>query len=308
MVERVKFLWEVLLKAAQDWASSNAMRNSASIAYYAIFSIPGLLIIIIWLAGYFFGEEAIRGEISHQISEAVGYEAAQSIEQMVAGSLIDKDNILMKTVGVFSLVFGATTLFFQLQKSLNDLWSIEPAPKKALMNFVLSRANSLGMILIIGFLMTITMIFSSVVSFLNGYITHSLGFETYNLMQIVNFSVGFILTTLVFAFMFKVLPDVQLGWRLVWPGALLTSFLFTAGKFILSYYFTWFQPTSAFGTAGTIVLVMMWINYSCMLVFFGAEFTRVFAAKSGHAIKPSRFASWNRLKQLEAKVGTEEEE
>ncbi len=298
-MKKLKFFWEVLKETFKEWNSSNASGDSASIAYYAIFSIPGLLIIIIWIAGNFFGQEAIQGQISSQINSVLGTEAAKSIEDMIASALIDKDNVIMKTVGVFTLIFGGTTVFFQLQKSLNTLWDIEAAPKKALVKFILDRANSLGMILVIGFLLMITMVLSSAISLLNNYITYRLGLETYILMEVVNYVVGFILVVLVFAFMFKVLPDVEITWKSVWLGAILTAVLFTLGKFLLSLYFSELKPTSVFGTAGTIVLIMMWINYSCMLVFFGAEFTKVYSAKKGYKIVPSKHAKWSARKILE---------
>ncbi len=302
IMKKLKFYWEVLKETFKEWNSSNASGDSASIAYYAIFSIPGLLIIIIWIAGNFFGQEAIQGQISSQINSVLGTEAAKSIEDMIASALIDKDNVIMKTVGVFTLIFGGTTVFFQLQKSLNTLWDIEAAPKKALVKFILDRANSLGMILVIGFLLMITMVLSSAISLLNNYITYRLGLETYILMELVNYVIGFILVVLVFAFMFKVLPDVEISWKSVWLGAILTAVLFTLGKFLLSLYFSELKPTSVFGTAGTIVLIMMWINYSCMLVFFGAEFTKVYSERKGYKIIPSKHAKWSAQKLYEQKI------
>ncbi|WP_373709741.1 YihY/virulence factor BrkB family protein [Kaistella sp.] len=292
-MKKLAFFWETLKQTFKEWTDSDATRASASLAYYAIFSIPGLLIIIIWIAGNFFGEEAIRGEITNQFGSMMGADVAKSIEELITSALIDKQNIFMKVVGVFSLVFGATTIFFQLQKALNDLWDVQPAPKKAIVKFLLDRANSLGMILVIGFLLMITMVLSSAISLLNNFITFRLGLETYILMEIVNYVIGFILVVAVFAFMFKVLPDVEISWRSVWVGALLTAVLFTIGKMLLSLYFGELKPTSAFGKAGTIILIMMWINYSCMLIFFGAEFTKVYSIKKGYKIVPSRHAKWS---------------
>jgi len=299
MIKNIKFFWDVLKETFTEWNDSSASRDSASLAYYAIFSIPGLLIIIIWIAGNFFGEEAIRGEISSQISGLMGTDVAQSIQSMIAGALIDKQNVFMKIVGIGSLVFGSTTLFFQLQHSLNTLWDVEAAPKKALVKFILDRANSLGMILILGFLLMITMILSSMISLFNNWITNYFGLETYMLVELANFAIGFAIVMLLFALMFKVLPDVQINWRSVWKGALLTTVLFTLGKFLLSLYFSNFKPTSAFGTAGTVILIMMWINYSCMLVFFGAEFTKVYSYKKGYKIVPSKHAKWSAAKLYE---------
>ncbi|WP_346986550.1 YihY/virulence factor BrkB family protein [Chryseobacterium sp. POE27] len=299
MVKRVKFFWEVLKETYTKWNDSTASNDSASLAYYAIFSIPGLLIIIIWIAGYFFGEEAIRGQISSQISGIMGQDAAKSVQDMIAGALIDKENIFMKVIGIGSLVFGSTTLFFQLQRSLNSLWDVQPAPKKAFVKFLLDRANSLGMILIIGFLLMITMVLSSIISLLNNWITNYFGLETYMLVEIINYIIGFAVIMILFALMFKVLPDVEIGWKPVWRGAFLTTILFTLGKFLLSLYFGTAKPTSAFGAAGTVILIMMWINYSCMLIFFGAEFTKIYTYKRGFKIVPSKHAKWSDAKLYE---------
>lgn len=305
-MKKLVFFWETLKEAFAEWNSSTATRDSASLAYYAIFSIPGLLVIIIWIAGNFFGQEAIQGEISNQINDLMGEETAKSIEEMIASALIDKQNIFMKIVGVFSLVFGATTIFFQLQKSLNSLWDVEAAPKKALVKFFLDRANSLGMILVIGFLLMITMLLSTVISLFNNFITTQLGLETYIFMEVVNYVIGFLIVVLVFAFMFKVLPDVQISWKSVWTGAILTAVLFTLGKFLLSLYFAEFKPTSAFGKAGTIILIMMWINYSCMLIFFGAEFTKIYSLKRGYKIIPSTHAKWSAQKLYKESLAEKE--
>ncbi|MDO3426433.1 YihY/virulence factor BrkB family protein [Chryseobacterium sp. APV1] len=299
MIEQLKFFWETLKESFRQWNNSSASSDAASLAYYAIFSIPGLLIIIIWIAGYFFGEEAIRGEITNQISGIMGKDVAKSIQDMIAGALIDRENIFMKAVGVGSLVFGSTTLFFQLQHSLNNLWDVQATPKKAFVKFLLDRANSLGMILIIGFLLMITMVLSSMISILNNWITNYFGLETYLIVQLVNFGIGFAIVMLLFALMFKILPDVRMRWKPVWNGAFLTAILFTLGKFLLSLYFGTTKPTSAFGAAGTVILIMMWINYSCMLIFFGAEYTKVYAYEKGYTILPSKHAKWSDAKLYE---------
>ena len=297
-MQNLKFYFDVLKETYSEWKDSAASRDAMSLAYCAIFSLPGLLIIIIWIAGNFFGEEAIRSEIFRQISNVMGDDAAKSIQDMITATLVDKNNVFMKAVGVFSLVFGATTLFFQLQRSLNDLWDVEAAPKKAFVKFLLDRANSLGLILIIGFLMMITMFLSGIISYLNNVIVQHFGLETYALMQLVNFLLGFLVVVLVFAFMFKILPDVEIRWKAVWAGAFITAVLFTVGKLLLSLYFGNVKPTSAFGAAGTVILIMMWINYSCMLVFFGAEFTKVFSERRGFAIMPSKHSKWKAAKEL----------
>ncbi len=295
-MKKISTLWEILKETFTEWMASSAAKDSASMAYNAIFSLPGLLIIIIWVAGHFFGEEAVNGEIRRQIQGIMGYDVAKSIQDIVASAVIDKQNFWMKALGVGTLVFGATSLFFQMQNTLNNLWDVEAAPKKAWQKFILDRANSLGMILIIAFLLLISMLLSSLVGLANDLITRYFGFETYVIIQTSNFILGFGVVTVLFAFMFKVLPDVEIRWKSVWIGAIVTAFLFNIGKMLMSFYFDFSKPTSIFGAAGTIILLMMWINYSCQLVFFGAEFTKIYAYKKGHKIIPSKHAKWSRDK------------
>lgn len=183
--------------------------------------------------------------------------------------MIDKENFWMKALGVGTLVFGATSLFFQMQSTLNNLWDVEAAPKKAWQKFILDRANSLGMILIIAFLLLVSMLLSSFIGLANDWITRYFGLETYVIVQATNFILGLAIVTVLFALMFKVLPDVEIKWKSVWIGAVVTALLFNVGKMLMSFYYDLSKPTSIFGAAGTVILLMMWINYSCQLVFFG---------------------------------------
>lgn len=290
---KLKELWDIAVTTFKDWSARDVGTDAASLAYSAIFSMPGLLIIVIWFAGIFFGEEAVRGEITSFLGSMMGHDVGKSVEEMVVSGMIDKKNVVMKAVGVGSLVFGATTLFFQLQKSLNKLWDVVAAPKRAWEKYILDRANSLGMILIIAFLLLITLLISAFIGLANNWVIHQFGIETLAFMNIINAVIGFLVTMLLFGAIFKILPDVELEWKSVWIGAAVTAALFTVGKFLLTYYFDTFKPTSSFGTAGTIILLMLWINYTCQIIFFGAEFTKVYAKKKGHKLIPSKHAKWS---------------
>ncbi|MBN9338337.1 MAG: YihY/virulence factor BrkB family protein [Chryseobacterium sp.] len=295
-MKHLNSFWEILKETFREWMSSSAAKDSASMAYNAIFSLPGLLIIIIWIAGHFFGEEAVNGEIRRQLQGIMGYDGAKNIQDIIKSAMIDKENFWMKALGVGTLVFGATSLFFQMQSTLNNLWDVEAAPKKAWQKFILDRANSLGMILIIAFLLLVSMLLSSFIGLANDWITRYFGLETYVIVQATNFILGLAIVTVLFALMFKVLPDVEIKWKSVWIGAVVTALLFNVGKMLMSFYFDLSKPTSIFGAAGTVILLMMWINYSCQLVFFGAEFTKIFAYKKGHKIVPSKHAKWSKEK------------
>lgn len=293
---KLRSFWEVLKETFNEWMSSTAAKDSASMAYNAIFSLPGLLIIVIWVAGHFFGEEAVNGEIRRQLQGIMGYDGAKSIQDIIKSAMVDKQNFWMKALGVGTLIFGATSLFFQMQTSLNTLWDVEAAPKKAWQKFILDRANSLGMILIIAFLLLVSMLLSSLIGLANNLITQYFGVETYVIIQASNFILGLAIVTVLFAFMFKVLPDVEIKWKSVWIGAIVTALLFNIGKMLISFYFDFSKPTSIFGAAGTVILLMMWINYSCQLIFFGAEFTKIYAYRKGHTIVPSKHAKWSKEK------------
>ncbi len=296
MVEHLNFYWKMLKKTFQEWNGSSAAKDSMSLAYAAVFSIPGVLIIIIWVAGNVLGEEAIRGELSRQIGDVMGREVSKSLEGIIAATLVDKQNWVMKVVGVLSLIFGATTLFFHLQKSLNSIWGVEAAPEKAIKEFLLNRLNSLIMIVIIGILLMSTMLLSSLVSLFNDLITSLLGTKTYNLIQVLNYVIGFFIMVLVFGLIYKILPDAKIRWKSVWAGAFVTALLFTLGKFLLSLYFAHLKPASAFGAAGTVIIIMMWVNYSCMILFFGAAFTKLYSEAKGLGIAPAKHAQWSWLK------------
>lgn len=288
-----KSIWQVLKTTAKGWMGSDPFRESAVISYYAIFSIPGLLIIVIWVAGVFFGQEAVRGELSQQIGAIMGPNAAEGVESLIKGAALDHSSILMKIIGVSTLIFGATTLFFQLQKSLNNIWDVVAAPNNNLKKFVYDRAYSLGLILVIAFLLLITLVLSAAISVISNWVENNFGEYLLYAVQLLNFVIALGVVTCLFAVMFKVLPDVEVGWRSVWVGALVTAILFSIGKTLLGLYFGVADPTSGFGAAGTVILVIMWVNYTCLILFFGAEFTQVFARKYFHKIAPSKHAKWS---------------
>jgi membrane protein len=292
MKNRFRDIGSILKKTAISWNEADPFRQSATISYYAIFSIPGLLIIIIWIAGLFYGDDVVRGEINTQISEMMGGETAKSLDGIVEESAVGDVSLLMKIVGIGALLFGATTLFFQMQKTLNYLWDVEAVPENNLKKFIVDRVSSLGLILVIAFLMLITLVLSSMIAVISDWISASFGDNIYFLLEGANFLVSFLIVAVLFALMFKVLPDVDIEWRSVWIGAFVTSLLFSIGKTLLGLYFGVADPSSSFGAAGTVILVMLWVNYTCLILFFGAEFTKEYARHYNHKIQPSKHAQW----------------
>lgn len=289
---KLKYISKILLDTAKRWMASDPFRESAIISYYAIFSMPGLLIIVIWATSFFFGEDIVRGEISNTITNIVGQQAATSVENIVKESSLNDSAWFMKVIGIGALVFGATTLFFQMQKTLNHLWDVEADPDNNIKKLLIDRASSLGLILVIAFLLLISLVLSSLISVLSSFITENFGEEMYFLIETVDVVMGIAIVALLFGIMFKALPDVDIKWRSVWVGAVVTSVLFTIGKILLGLYFGVANPASSFGAAGTVILIMLWVNYTCLILFFGAVFTKVYALKYGHAIRPSKHAKW----------------
>ncbi|MFD2524052.1 YihY/virulence factor BrkB family protein [Emticicia soli] len=289
-----KNLWLITKKSFEAWNAADPFRQSAIIAYYAIFSIPSLLVIIIALAGLAFGKEAVQGEISNQISSALGADTAKQIEEIIAKAGEQKKSIIATIIGIVSLIFGAMGVFLQLQTSLNQIWEVKVKPelkgKEKWLKLVKDRLFSFGLIVSIGFLLLISLVLTTALAAFSGWIQAHLPDFMLFLFQFINFLISFVIISVLFALMYKILPDARIKLKDVWVGAMVTTLLFILGKFALGIYFGKAEPGSTYGAAGSIILVMLWVSYSCMIVFFGAEFTKQFATHYGKGIVPSKDA------------------
>lgn len=289
-----KNLWLITKKSFEAWNAADPFRQSAIIAYYAIFSIPSLLVIIIALAGLAFGKEAVQGEISNQISSAMGDDTARQIEEIIAKAGEQKKSIIATIIGLISLILGAMGVFLQLQTSLNLIWEVKVKPelkgKQKWIKLLRDRLFSFGLIISIGFLLLVSLILTTALAAFSTWIKAHLPDFMLFLFQFINFLISFIIISVLFALMYKILPDARIKWRDVWIGAMVTTLLFILGKFGLGFYFGKAEPGSTYGAAGSIILVMLWVSYSCMIVFFGAEFTKQFATHFGRGIEPSKDA------------------
>lgn len=283
-------LWTTIKKTIKSWWAGDPFRQSAVIAYYAIFSIPALLVIVIACAGLAFGEEAVRGEISNQISLAMGDKAAQQIEEIIANASEKKNSIIATIVSIVTLIVGCTGVFAQLQKELNTVWEVKVEAEKAWLRSLRNRIFSFGLVLAIGFLMLVSLLLTAGLSALGEWIRANLPDVMLFLFYTINFVVSFSIITVLFALMFKVLPDAQVRWKNVWIGATVTTGLFLLGKFGLGIYFGKSDPGSTYGAAGSIILIMLWVSYSCMIVFLGAEFTKQYTLARGDEIIPRKDA------------------
>jgi membrane protein len=280
----------ILKKTFKGWNEDDPFRQSAVIAYYAIFSLPALLVLLINVVGLFFGREAVNGEISRQISGVMGDDTAKQVEQIIAKASETKAGVISTIIAVVTLLFGATGVFIQLQKTLNQIWDVEQKPNQGFLVELRHRLFSFGLILSIGFLMLISLVVSSGLAAFSHYLESRLPEAIAYLFYALEFIFSLAVISTMFLLMFKFLPDVRMKWRYLITGAVLTGLLFMLGKYGLSFYFGKAEPASAYGAAGSIILILLWVSYSSMIVFFGAEFTKQFAVYHGAHIEPTKIA------------------
>ena len=301
--------WKLFKRAFQQWNSRDPFRESAIIAYYAIFSLPGLLLVIITLAGYFFGEGRISEYISSEIAEAVNEDTARQVQNIVNKAYDEDQSLIATIIGIATILFGATGVFFQFQKSLNFIWDVKAEATSGIWNIIKARLLSFGLILTIAFLLLISLVITTILTSVGGYIQQNWPDYLMFLFHIVNFLMSFLFITLLFALMFKYLPDAKIKWSTVWIGSVLTSMLFALGKTGLGIYFGQANPGSGYGAAGFIILILLWVSYTSMIVFFGAEFTRAYSDfRNRGKVEPSKHAVKDKKAEVIKKDEDEMEE
>lgn len=284
-----KSLFGLVKESFQEWQTDGALDLGAALAYYAIFSLAPLLLIVIGVAGLVWGREAVQGQLMGQLQGLVGEQGGQAIQTMIANAGKHGSGVLATIVGVVTILFGATGVFVQLQTSLDHIWNVEPKPGGGIWGFVRTRILSFGMVLGIGFLLLVSLVVTTAVSAVGAWATGLLPAAKV-LLEGATFMVTLALITLLFAMIFKVLPDARIDWRDVWIGAAVTALLFTIGKFLIGFYLAKSSVASTYGAAGSLVIVLLWIYYSSQILFLGAEFTKVYASHTGTNIRPSKNA------------------
>lgn len=285
---KIRDIPNLLKETYKDWMDDEPFDLSAIVAYYSIFSLPALLIIIVTVAGIAFGREEVQNQLSGQIGSMIGADTAKDVQAMIASSQQQDNKGIALIIGIATLLFGATGVFMVLQKSLNRVWEVKADPKKSgIKTLVKARAVSFGIILAIGFLLLISLTLTAGLTALSDWIKLRLPDIFLYLFYVINFLITLGIISLLFALLFRFLPDVKIEWRSVWTGAIITALLFVLGKYALAFYFGQAEPGSTYGAAGSIILILLWVSYSCLIMFFGAEFTQVYAKKYGHSIEPN---------------------
>jgi len=278
--------WTLLKEAANEWMEDNALRLSAALAYYSIFSIAPLLVIAISIAGWVLGPEAVSGQLQQELAKTVGTEGAGAIQSMVQSASKPSSSIIAGVVGFVTLIIGATGVFGALKDALNTIWEVKAKAGLGIKGFLKDRLLSFGMVLVIGFLLLVSLMLTSALAIVNKTIGDALSVPTF-IWGVLTFIISFAVVTALFATIFKMLPDVKVEWRFVWIGAVVTALLFEIGKFLLGWYLGMESTKSSYGAAASVVLLLLWVYYTSLILFFGAEFTQVYARRVGGRVEPA---------------------
>lgn len=282
--------WKVLKKTLAEFNEDNAIKLSASLAYYTIFSIAPLSIIILSLCSVFFGKEAVNGQFYGQIKNLVGNQAALQIQETIKNMELSNNNVFAMTVGIVILLVGASGVFAEIQSSINYIWGLRAKPKRGLSKFLLNRLMSFSMIGVMGFLLLVSLVANTILDLISDKLIGFLPNATVYLLYGLNLGVVLAIITLLFAVIFKTLPDGKLAWRDTLIGSGVTAILFMIGKFGISFYLGTSTVATAYGAAGSVVIILVWVYYSAIILYFGAEFTKVYATMYGKSIVPNGYA------------------
>ena len=286
----MKRWWKLLLRTVRNWSSDNVFKHAAAVSFYTLFSMAPVVIIAVSVAGAIFGDAAAQGRLGQELVGIVGEEAAVVVEKAVEDSRQEKRGWLPTVIGAVTLLLGATAVFAQLQESLNSIWCVEAKPTRSgIAILVIRRLMSLALVLTVGFLLLVSLVLSTALTALTQFAEHRIDIPPLAL-RLVDVVINLGVITVLFAMIFKVLPDVVLRWRDVWKGAFLTALLFSGGRFLISFYLGRSTVTSTYGAAGSLVVVLMWVYYSCLLLFFGVEFIRAYLEMSGRTPRPKSTA------------------
>jgi membrane protein len=277
MIDRAA-AWSVLKAALSGWLNDRCLSMGAAISYFAVFSLAPMLILAIAIAGFLFGPEAAQGAIVGQLRGLMGREGAAAIQAMIESAADIESGLVATAVGVATLIFAASGAFAEIQEALNIIWKVKSRRRSLVGGLLRQRLRSLSLVAIVGFLLMASLVVSAALAAFDDYL-HGLlpGFEL--ILQALNLVVSFAVITVLFAMVFKVLPDVDIAWGDVWLGAAVTAFLFSIAKFLISLYIGSSEVTSSYGAAGALVIVLLWIYYSSLILLFGAEITYAYARR-----------------------------
>jgi membrane protein len=286
-MERLKIFWKLLKMAFMEFFEDNGLKLSASLSYYTVFSIAPLVIIIISLAGIFFGVEAVQGRIYGQINGLVGNSAAAQIQEIIKNVQKTQDTHTGAIIGFIVLMIGASGVFTEIQDSINFIWSVKAKPKKGWLKLIINRLLSFSLIASFGFLLLVSLLINAVMDLLSDRLIIMFPNATVYLFYVLNILLIFLVIACLFAIIFKVLPDARIKWKDAFMGSFFTAFMFVGGKYLIGLYLSKSNIGETYGAAASIVLILLWVYYSSIILYFGAEFTKMYALHYGGRITPN---------------------
>jgi len=285
-MKRIRSLWKALKMAGEGFIEDNAFKLSASLSYYTIYALGPLFVIIISLAGIFFGNDAVEGRLYAQLNGLVGSQAALQIQDIIGNIQESKLGTVGAIVGGIVLFIGATGVFTEMQDSINFIWSVKAKPKKGWLKFLSNRLLSFSLILGMGFILLVSLLANTLLNLLSEKLMRLLPNYTVQLFNMINSVIIVIVICTLFTFIFKVLPDAIISWKDALVGATFTTMLFLLGKFLINYYIGTSNLGLTYGAAASVIIILTWVYYSALILYFGAEFTKMYALQSGSGIKP----------------------
>jgi membrane protein len=297
----IRGLWQVLKNAFTGISEDKITKLSGSLAYYTVFSMGPLLLVIISLCGIILGREAIEGQIYAQLEDFVGQDTALQLQQIIKNASLQGKSTVAAIIGGIALLIGATTVFAEIQDSINMIWGLKPKPKKGWLKMLRNRLLSFSVIASLGFLLLVSLAISATIDVFSNRLAAAYPDVAVVVFYIINILLTFVITTIIFAVIFKVLPDAKITWKDVRAGAITTALLFMLGKFAISFYIGKSNIGSTYGTAGSLVVLLLWVYYSSIILYFGAEFTKAYAVEYGEPIHPNSYAVTT--KQVEVETG-----
>jgi membrane protein len=298
----LKKIWKILVATFSGFIDDNGLKLSASLAYYTVFSIAPLLILVISLAGLFYGHDAATKQLYPQIAQYVGSQAAVQIQDMLKNLQLSGKTGITVIIGIVTLLVGASSMFIEIQDSLNIIWRVKAKPKKGWIKLLQNRFLSFSLIISLGFLLLVSLVINLIMNALSHKITHFLPAVTGLLIKGINLGITLVVISVLFGIIFKFLPDVKIKWRDVRSGAIFTALLFMLGQYIINLYIQYTAQSSTYGAAGSIIVILLWIYYTSAILYIGAEFTQVYAEAIGSHIEPAEYAVHVQQTEVESVV------
>jgi len=302
MKKFAKSSWGILKQSVVAFINGDSFTHASSIAFYTIFSLPAILLISLSVGSTLFERTDVQQELISQVGTLIGHGSAVEIENILLNAARNSDSWFARVVGIATLVLSATTVFLSLQISINQIWKIKPKPKRGFIKFIVNRLLSLAMVISIGFILMVSLVLDTLLVMFQEKLSDNLGGITLTIVSSLNVLVSLLFIALLFGMMFKMLPDAKIKWRDVWVGSFVTTGLFASGKFLIGLYLGNSPLNTAYGAAGSLVIILVWVYYSALIFLFGAELTYVYTKEIGSGIEPYENAVRVEMIEIEKKT------